>query len=329
MQNNYKRWLANFLSGRSAQVKLNGKLSRTRHIHNGVPQGSTLSPALFNLFLHDLPPRPPNIKLYSYADDLTITTKHPNITTAQTHLQAYLHDLETWLTSNEMEVSPAKSSLTLFTTYNKEHNTQPQVTLYNTPLPIQKHPKILGLTLDPSLSFKQHIESTCKTANTKTNTLKALAATDFGCHKETLHTLYKQYIRPTLSYASPAWSSNLAPTHLNSLQKQQNKALRLITGCTNSTPIDHLHHESHTLKLKDHLKIQNTNFIASATAPQHPSAHLVNPPATHRQLKKTPGQTYTQLLNSLPPPPQTKAKENTYTTTSPLNPYSRSKITTS
>ena len=233
---------------------------------------------------------------------------------------------EKGLTSNEMEVSPAKSSLTLFTTYNKEHNTQPQVTLYNTPLPIQKHPKILGLTLDPSLSFKQHIESTCKTVNKKTNTLKALAATDFGCHKETLHTLYKQYIRPTLSYASPAWASNLAHTHLNSLQTQQNKALRLITGCTNSTPIDHLHHETHILKIKDHLTIQNTHFIASASSPQHPCSQLVNPPATHRTLKKTPGQTYSQLLNSLPrPPPPTKAKENTYTTTSPHNLYSRSK----
>ena len=51
----YKKWLANYLSGRRGQTYYNGKSSRTRHYTDGVPQGSVISPTLFNLYHHDLP----------------------------------------------------------------------------------------------------------------------------------------------------------------------------------------------------------------------------------------------------------------------------------
>ena len=308
MHNNYKRWLANFLTGRSAHVSINGMPSKTKHIQNGVPQGSVLSPSLFNLFLHDLPPRPDNIKLYSYADDITITTKHPNYHTAATNMQHYINSLDAWLQQNKMEVSATKSSTTLFSTFNREHSAHPRVCLRGEPLPLNKNPKILGLTFDPGMTFGKHATNTRNSADIKMNVMKALASHSNGCSKENLKTLYKQSIRPTLAYASPAWHSNLADTHKKRMQTAQNQALRLITGCTRSTPIPHLHHETKILILDDHMKIQDTHFIAAAAAhPQHPCQHLLNRPLTHRNLKRTPGHTYTDTLHQLPHTPPNKS----------------------
>lgn len=55
--------------------------------------------------------------------------------------------------------------------------------------------------------------------------------------KESILNLYKQFLRPVLSYASMAWSLDLADTHIGKLQRVQNSALRIATGCTKSTPI--------------------------------------------------------------------------------------------
>ena len=120
---NLKKWLSNFLTGRQAQLNYNGTKSRTRQMKNGVPQGAVLSPSLFNLFLHDLPaPQHPSVSISSYADDLTIVSTDPSITTAANNLQTYITQLENWLSTNRMSVSAQKSTITVVTPFNREYN---------------------------------------------------------------------------------------------------------------------------------------------------------------------------------------------------------------
>ena len=135
MHNNIKRWLANYLGGRQSHVSFNGKSSHTRNISNGVPQGSVLSPTLFNIYMHDTPPTPANINVMSYADDFTITSTHNDIPTATAQLQSYLNTLQTWFDTNRLKVAPTKSTITLLTNYTKEHRHTPQLTLDNTAIP--------------------------------------------------------------------------------------------------------------------------------------------------------------------------------------------------
>ena len=88
MHNNTKRWLANYLVGMPSHVSFNGKYSHTRNFPNGVSQGSVLSPALCNIYMHDTPPTPANINIMSYEDDFTITSTHNDIPTATAHYKA-------------------------------------------------------------------------------------------------------------------------------------------------------------------------------------------------------------------------------------------------
>ena len=99
MHNNSRRWLANYLSGRKAHVNFNGIPSKIRPFRDGVPQGSILSPTLFNLFLHDIPtPTSQDTKILSYADDITITPTNAKHNPAATNAKHYLNTLQTWLT---------------------------------------------------------------------------------------------------------------------------------------------------------------------------------------------------------------------------------------
>ena len=93
----------------------------------------------------------------SYADDFTITSTHNDIPTAKTQLQGYLNILQIWFDMNHLKVAPTKSTITLLINYTKEHKHTPQLTLDNTAIPHKHSTKILGVTYDTSLSFKDHI----------------------------------------------------------------------------------------------------------------------------------------------------------------------------
>ncbi|KAF2363838.1 Reverse transcriptase domain [Trinorchestia longiramus] len=88
---------SNYLSGRQAYVHYNGKSSKTRNIQNRVPQGSVLSPTLFNLYMHDIPQPPENIHIAQHGDDITITSTHSNVSTCSTQVQDYMDTINTWM----------------------------------------------------------------------------------------------------------------------------------------------------------------------------------------------------------------------------------------
>ena len=316
IHNNVKKWLANYLSGRHGYTIYNGKSSRTRHYTNGVPQGSVLSPTLFNLYMHDIPlPTHPDVHILSYADDLTIISQHSRHETASRQLQQYMYTLENWLQTNRLKVSANKSLLTLVTPYTLEYTVEPQITLNNTIIPTTHNTKILGVTLDRGMTFRQNTHNATDKCQHRLNVLRALTHTTYGHSKESITTLYKQYIRPILTYAHIAWMPDTAQTHLQKLQVIQNTALRIATGCVRSTPITHLHEETQVLPLKDHMNMRGTQIYTSTLDPSHPLHQTLQVRDTPRQKHNTPASHYTALHAALPPiPPDTSIRSHIHTT---------------
>ena len=59
-------------------------------------------------------------------------------------------------------------------------------------------------------------------------------------------------------HATPIWYPNTSPSNIAKLQVIQNQALRIATGCVKMTPIGHLHTETKTLPVNDHLSLIST-----------------------------------------------------------------------
>ena len=71
---------------------------------------------------------------------------------------------------------------------------------------------------------------------------------------------YKAVMRPALEYASSVWSPIASSTSINKLQVMQNAALRTATGCTQDTNIQHLHDETLTLPIHEHLQLHASQY---------------------------------------------------------------------
>ena len=127
--------IANYLRGRKATTSFQSHQSKHLTINAGAPQGSVLSPALFNLYTSDIPNPPPEVHLTAYADDLTPYASHKSFTTAAQLLQPYLDSLNHWTTSNHLKLNPDKCTITLFTPDPAEYKKEPLLTINNQPIP--------------------------------------------------------------------------------------------------------------------------------------------------------------------------------------------------
>ena len=160
-----------------------------------------------------------------------------------------------WAEQQRLHISLPKSSVTLFTSDTRQSNLHPPVTLYGTPLPLNRTPRILGITFDTHLTFKAHIQSIISRATLRLNILKALSGTTWGQQKETLIISYKSIIRSLFTYCAPIWFPNASPTSLNRIQSIQNAALRTATGNVKMASIGHLHAETQVLPVEPHLSL--------------------------------------------------------------------------
>ena len=78
-------------------------------------------------------------------------------------------------------------------------------------------------------------------------------------NKLSLHT-FKAITRPILEYANTTWSPITSNTNIKKLQTIQNAALRIATGCTRDTNIQHLPDQTKVLLMSPHLKFYAIQF---------------------------------------------------------------------
>ena len=291
---NTVRWLSTYLRGRSASVLYNNKESKKFILHQGVPQGAILSPSLFNLYVSSYPSAT-NLHT-SYADDFTTFVSDHNVETASRELNRYSNEISSWAKEINLQISEQKSSVTLFTPQTQQSHHHPQITMNNQLLPLNRNPKILGVTFDPHFNFNMHVTNIVNKAKKRIPILKALAGSSWGQNKEALLITYKALIESVMNYAAPIWFPNVSESSIKKLQIVQNTALRIATGCIKMTPIQHLHTESKILHVKGHLNMLCTQFLATCLQPEHPSFASVTCDSGPRRMKETLQSAYTGRL---------------------------------
>ena len=265
------RWLSCYLRGRQAATSFRGTKSSTKIIRTGVPLGSKLSPSLFDYYAADMPRPTPPVMRVCYADDITVWTTGPMIPQLESMINSYLRDVSIYLKDNSLLISAPKSTVTLFTPDKHQFQMHPVITLETTQLPLERSHKILGVIMDPSLSFHRHCNYVSDRIDKRNNMLQALAGSSWGQYKDTLLLTYNTLGKSIASYAAPVWSTNASDSSFKNIHTAQNAALRTATGAHKMASINHLHQESVTLRVEDHSDMLPAQYLVNCLEEDHVS----------------------------------------------------------
>ena len=213
-------WIKSLLSHRTARVKLDGSLSHTVKIREGVPQGGVISPTLFVVFINDITQGlSRHISRALHADDFALWNASESIQTANVRMQDALNNTSKWATDWCVTINSLKTVATCFSLSNTNENIR--LTINNQRIPQEDTPTYLGVKLDKRLTWSPHIQEMGKRATRRLSLMKKLAGTKWGASSNILRQVYTGNVRPVLEYGSAAWAT-AAKSNSSRLTKLQN-----------------------------------------------------------------------------------------------------------
>ena len=112
---NFLSLLMSFIRERKYFVNINGMNSETRTVNIGVPQGSTLGPLLFLLYVNDMENCSSILHFTLFADDTTLGYSCDNFQNLQNILEQEVQKVTKWLAANKLLLNVNKTHSMLFT----------------------------------------------------------------------------------------------------------------------------------------------------------------------------------------------------------------------
>ena len=165
-------------------------------------------------------------------------------------VQRAVDDIEAWCRKWRVKLNGDKSNLVIFSRKRKKSDENLCILLFNDVVRPVSTAKFLGVEMDASLRFRDHIQTLALKAEKRLNMLKILAWG--GTEPKTLIRLYKVFIRSVFEYGSICFL-HCPDTTLNILQKIQNKAIRISLKLPAYTSIKLLHESACLPMIKERL----------------------------------------------------------------------------
>ena len=226
------KFIMEMLTNRSFILKTSdGQCSRLKRLRSGVPQGSVLAPMLLNIYVLDLPET--TTRKYGYADDLAIKMRQPAWERMEADLNQDMGILAAYLREWRLQLSIGKTVSAAYHLNNREARRELHIFVNNKRLEFQQAPRYLGVRLDRSLTFKQHLEE----VTAKVSLIRRLAGISWGATAKVLRISTQALVFYTAEYCAPAWCRS---PHASKIDTAINTALRTITGCLSPTPVSYL-----------------------------------------------------------------------------------------
>lgn len=270
-----------FLNNRRFAVNIKNTRSETKDITEGLPQGSVLSPTLFNIFLNDIPKRQ-DTNLAVFADDIAIYTRSRRTHIATAKIEEHTRTIDEYCHKWKLKLNHTKTNIIHF---NQRRRTDPNhITINGNVITPAENVIYLGVKLDRKLNFSEHCKWIRQRAGLAVNSIYPFLSTDCSLNPETKIGLYRAYVRPIMTYAYPIWSS-AARSNKAPIFRLETKCLRMALNIRWDQFINNhtVYHRANVRPIRDALldrtrtfferttrRLPSTNTIGSRTREQLP-----------------------------------------------------------
>lgn len=219
-----RRLLMEMITNRSQLVTIDTIFSTIQPINSGVPQGASLSPLLFKIYIDSLLSSKFNSQVKAFADDLKVSGVE------QTLLQADISTIEKWSKTNKLPINGNKCECLCL-----GQQRESTYLLNGVQIPSVEFIKDLGILVDKDLKFTYHALA----LRSKCLRLIGLVFKIFHSQKQQLYLNYfKLYVLPCVDYCSFLFTgiSPSVDSKLESIQRQFTKRLYLRLYGTSKIP---------------------------------------------------------------------------------------------
>ena len=217
-------WFKVYLTNRSQSVCLNGVVSDPQPVPFCVPQGSILGPLLFISYINDLPSVVVDCDIQPYADDTLLFYNSNSVTDIESCLSRNLSSIISWLDSNYLFLNYLKTKIMLVGTHQRLAKVEKFcVKASDRTLSRVLKFKYLGVVLDPTLSWNDHIDH----ISSKISRLGMLRKARKVIPREACVILYDSMILPLFYYCAAVWDG-CGKTDRDYLDKLQRRAASII-----------------------------------------------------------------------------------------------------
>jgi hypothetical protein len=282
-------WFQSYLTDRRQTVCTNGMYSDPSGLTYGVPQGSVLGPILFVLYATPVSDVIHHhcLSHESFADD-TQLHQSAHITQVDqlvSSTQNCITELKTWMIHNKLQLNDDKTELLLATPKKlQNHPSLPQsMQINNVDISFSPSVRSLGVILDQTLSFKQHVSSICRVAYLE---LRRISTIRHYLSTDATKTLICAFVLSRIDYCN-SLLAGIQKYMLDRLQKIQNNAARLVFKSSKYDHVSPLLHSLHWLPITQRIdyKLCSMCFaVISSTGPEYLS-ELLNIYIPSRQLR--------------------------------------------
>ncbi|XP_037560898.2 uncharacterized protein LOC119440022 [Dermacentor silvarum] len=231
-----------FLSGRTMRVRVGGALSQPRAVSTGVPQGSVLSPFLFNLALArigDYIPQLPEyeVRVAVYADDIALFASGPTArgSVVRGCVQSALDAVDEYVRGIGLTLSAAKTEAMLVHPRYGAHRSAPCFSLRGESLPWRMKVRYLGLIVDHRLKWQPAVAALRKGTKRMASAARTLLARGQGCSPTLALRLYNSVASARLLYGLPL--ADLSPAKWEALDTDHRAVVRQLLCLPHTSPV--------------------------------------------------------------------------------------------
>ena len=253
-------WIRSYLSDRQQCILIDGETSEKLNLSYGVPQGSVLGPILFTIYTTPLGDivRKHGLTFHLYADDTQLyiafkPTDNLSKEEALSRIEKCVEDIRAYMAVNFLKLNDDKTEL-LIITQKDSLSSSLNITLnvggnYVTPDPSEP-PRNLGVLFDSTMGLKPHVSKLCKSLNYKIYSIGKIRK---YINEPTAKMLVNATVTSKLDYCN-SLLYGIKGDLLDSLQKCQNNAARVITRTRKYDHISPVMCELHWLPVRQRIE---------------------------------------------------------------------------